>query len=144
MLFLSLLCLWINVPCLFESADVQVLQWQVQKIAVLLTFSFIPQQAPYLICMFLYGLRLWETLRETVRFSVPSKQMLSALFMSNYLFTPRAESEWRMNGAADKNSLQFKEIVKIYDSHLIKSSLSFYIFKMYSSVSILFFFCPIH
>lgn len=31
MLFLRLLCLWINVPCLFEPAEVQAWQWQVQR-----------------------------------------------------------------------------------------------------------------
>lgn len=57
------------------------------KIIVLLTFSFSLQQVP------LSDERVHirpETLRDIVRFSVPSKQILSTLFMSNYLFTPRA------------------------------------------------------
>lgn len=46
MLFLSLLRLWINVPCPLEPVEVPVLQWQVRETAGPVTFSFTLQQPP--------------------------------------------------------------------------------------------------
>lgn len=112
--FKSLRVLWTNVPCLFEPAEVQVLQWRVggnNRITVLLTFSVNLQQASLSDeCVHIQS----ETLRDTVRYSVPSKQTLSA---SLCLITCLL---WglRMDGAVDMNSLWFKELIIVISACL--------------------------
>lgn len=69
-------------------------------VTVPLTFNLTLQQAP-LSDEDVRGPGSWGTHRDTVRYSVPSKQTLSVLFMSNYQFQgspPDSLFEFRLNG----------------------------------------------